>query len=134
MLASRPKASKTIIKGTIIIAVFSIFLKINPHTIFNYLIFLIIAYFSLFLYILWKRSYTYTIAEDKIIIRSPLKRKTVKYSEISDEFISSGFLAKRFNCGSIYLISNRNSVYILRDIENPEKIENEIRKHMSNEE
>lgn len=134
MLVSRPKVSKTIIKGTIIIAIFSIFLKINSHTIFDYLIFLAIAYFSIFLYILWKRSYTYEIMDDKIVIKSPLKQKIIKYSEISDEFISSGFLAKRFNCGSIYLILNKNTVSIIKDVENPEKIEDEIRMHMSNEE
>ncbi|WP_210433932.1 PH domain-containing protein [Acidianus brierleyi] len=72
--------------------------------------------------------------DDKIVIKSPLKQKIIKYAEISDEFISSGFLAKRFNCGSIYLILNKNTVNIIKDVENPEKIEDEIRTHMSSEE
>lgn len=134
MLVVKPKVSKTIIKGTIIIAIFSIFLNINSHTVFDYLIFLAIEYFSIFLYILWKRSYTYEIMEDKIVIKSPFGQKIIKYSEISDEFISSGFLAKRFNCGSIYLILNKNTACIIKDVENPEKIEDEIRMHMSNKE
>jgi hypothetical protein len=130
MLVSRPKVSKTIIKGTIVIAIFSLFLKINSHTIFNYLIFLSIAYFSLLLYMFWKRSHIYEITDNEILIKSPLNKKIINYSEIDDEFVSSGFLARRFNCGSIYIISKKRNVNIIRDVENPENIENEIRKHI----
>lgn len=128
MLVTRPTVKKTIVKGTILILIFSSFLDVSK--IFNFLIFLALAFLTLLGYAFWKRIYKYQIDEDSVIISSFFETKRVPYSSIDEYFISVGFLAKRFHCGSVYLILNNRKVEILKDIPNPEKAEEEIGKHM----
>jgi membrane protein YdbS with pleckstrin-like domain len=130
MLATRPELKKTIIKGSILIGVFSIFLNINPKTLFNFLIFLLMAFLMLIMYALWKKAYLYEISEDGIIIKSPYSKKLIKYNIIDDYFVSSGLLARKFNVGSIYIILKSGKVEIIRDVKFPEKVEAEIRKYL----
>ncbi|MQL54359.1 PH domain-containing protein [Acidianus ambivalens] len=130
MLVTRPELKKTIIKGSILIGVFSIFLNINPKTLFNFLIFLLIAFLMLIMYALWKKAYLYEISEDGIIIKSPYSKKLIKYNVIDDYFISSGLLARKFNVGSIYIILKSGKVEIIRDVKFPENVEAEIRKYL----
>lgn len=130
MLVTRPELKKTIIKGSILIGVFSIFLNINPKTLFNFLIFLLIAFLMLIMYALWKKAYLYEISEDGIIIKSPYSKKLIKYNVIDDYFVSSGLLARKFNVGSIYIILKSGKVEIIRDVKFPENVEAEIRKYL----
>ncbi|MDT7902030.1 MAG: PH domain-containing protein, partial [Acidianus sp.] len=116
MLVTRPELKKTIIKGSILIGVFSIFLNINPKTLFNFLIFLLMAFLMLIMYALWKKAYLYEISEDGIIIKSPYSKKLIKYNIIDDYFVSSGLLARKFNVGSIYIILKSGKVEIIRDV------------------
>ncbi|BFH73029.1 PH domain-containing protein [Sulfurisphaera javensis] len=120
MLATKPVISKTIVKGTIIIFIFSLFLDISR--LISFLIFLGIVFTTLFLYAFWKRIHTYIFDENGIIIQTPFSRKFISYSIIDDAFISVGFLAKRFHCGSVYLILKTKKVEIIRDIPNPDEI------------
>ncbi|MFP3164113.1 MAG: PH domain-containing protein [Acidianus hospitalis] len=130
MLVTRPELKKTIIKGSILIGVFSIFLNINPKTLFNFLIFLLMAFLMLIMYALWKKAYLYEISEDGIIIKSPYSKKLIKYNIIDDYFVSSGLLARKFNVGSIYIILKSGKVEIIRDVKFPENVEAEIRKYL----
>lgn len=130
MLVTRPELKKTIIKGSILIGVFSVFLNINPKTLFNFLIFLLMAFLMLIMYALWKKAYLYEISEDGIIIKSPYSKKLIKYNIIDDYFVSSGLLARKFNVGSIYIILKSGKVEIIRDVKFPENVEAEIRKYL----
>jgi membrane protein YdbS with pleckstrin-like domain len=130
MLVTRPELKKTIIKGSILIGVFSIFLNINPKTLSNFLIFLLMAFLMLIMYALWKKAYLYEISEDGIIIKSPYSKKLIKYNIIDDYFVSSGLLARKFNVGSIYIILKSGKVEIIRDVKFPENVEAEIRKYL----
>jgi hypothetical protein len=130
MLVTRPELKKTIIKGSILIGVFSIFLNINPKTLFNFLIFLLMSFLMLIMYALWKKAYLYEISEDGIIIKSPYSKKLIKYNIIDDYFVSSGLLARKFNVGSIYIILKSGKVEIIRDVKSPENVEAEIRKYL----
>jgi len=130
MLVTRPELKKTIIKGSILIGVFSVFLNINPKTLFNFLIFLLMAFLMLIMYALWKKAYLYEISEDGIIIKSPYSKKLIKYNIIDDYFLASGLLARKFNVGSIYIILKSGKVEIIRDVKFPENVEAEIRKYL----
>ncbi|MGC9153102.1 MAG: PH domain-containing protein [Vulcanisaeta sp.] len=126
----RPIIKKTLIKGTILLAVITPFLEITPSRIINYAIFVVIWYVLLIIYILWKRYHEYCIHEGNIIIKNPLSTKKINKSQISDCFISQGFLARRFNCGSIYVITTQRKVYMLRDIPRPDDYYNIVCKEL----
>jgi len=115
--------TKTLIKGTFLVLVFSLFLRIDYKTFFNYLIFLSIFYLFLFLYIFFKLGFKYNINADCIEIIYPLKLKTlkIKYNLITDIFYNSGFLQKRFNLYTIYIINKRKNIMI-KDINDPDRI------------
>lgn len=114
MLVAKPIISKTIVKGTILILVFSSFL--NFEKIISFLIFLLISFISLFAYAYWKKSHTYVFEDDGIRVKTPFNSSFVSYSDIDDAFISVGFLARKFNCGSIYIIKKNKQVVIIKDI------------------
>ena len=126
MLVVRPKISKTIVKGTILILIFSSFLNVSK--IVNFLIFLTLSFSLLLLYSLFKYLTYYEIKDDSIIIHGLISTKKISYEEIEDGFLSQGWLARKFNCGSIYLFLKSKRVEILRDIPDPLKIENEIKR------
>ena len=115
----RPIIKKTIIKGTIILVVFSFFLEITPSKIINYMVFVALWYVMLGLYMLWKRLREYCIEDNSITIRGFTGIKTVDFGQVVDCFVSQGILARRFNCGSIYLILRNGRVIIMRDIPQP---------------
>lgn len=127
----RPTIKKTVVKGTILLLIFSSVLEISPQKIINYLIFVGVWYLTLLAYILWKRSYIYCIDSDNIHIKGILTERYIRYSDISEAFVSQGFLAKRFKCGSVYLITPRR-VEIIKDIQDPEKVYQEIEKFKKN--
>ena len=115
----RPVIKKTIIKGTIILAIFSLFLEITPSKIINYIIFVMLWYAVLGVYIFWKRMHEYCIESNSITIRGFMGIKNVDLEQIIDCFMSQGILARHFNCGSIYLVLRNRKVIIMRDIPQP---------------
>ncbi|ADY02383.1 hypothetical protein VMUT_2187 [Vulcanisaeta moutnovskia 768-28] len=128
----KPEVMKTLIKGTIILVIFSLFLDIVPSKFINYIIFVILWYILLSTYMLWKRMHKYCINEGHIIIRGLIGVRSVNASEIIDCFISQGILAKHFNCGSIYLVLQDNKVIIIRDIPQPNTYYSILCKNLSN--
>ncbi|BCU71024.1 PH domain-containing protein [Stygiolobus caldivivus] len=127
MLVVRPKISKTITKGSILIFLFSIFLNISR--IEDFVIFIGISFLLLSIYSVIKYMSYYEISEDYIIIHNLISTKKIRYTEIEDGFLSQGWLARRFNCGSIYIfLKGGRRIEILRDIPDPLKIEDEIKK------
>jgi hypothetical protein len=79
-----------------------------------------------------KRSNRYIVSEEGITIKTLFRApRVISYSDIADLSLSQGTLAKRFNCGSVFillkghpelLLMNRNSVTVLRDVENPRRV------------
>ncbi len=131
-LILRPKVNKTLVKGAVAIGIFSIFLNVATEFV-NYLIFLALAFGCLGVYMWIKHNATFALGEDNIQIkRKTGKSRTINYTDIYDISVSQGMLAKRFGCGSVYLIlkTGRGSVKMmgggsaerLDDIPNPNYI------------
>jgi membrane protein YdbS with pleckstrin-like domain len=142
-LVIRPTVTKTLIKGLIAIGFFSLFLQINPSNLFNYLLFLLISITLVFCYMGAKWSARYIIGENGVSI-SPLLRaeRIIPYTEIEGLSVGQGFLAKRFQCGSIYiqLGPGRKGSHIsfgggmadtLRDVKRPEEVYERIASAMN---
>ncbi|MEM0134132.1 MAG: hypothetical protein QXU18_02740 [Thermoplasmatales archaeon] len=124
------KASKkTLVKATILIAIFSLFLEITWQKIFSYLIFLSIYYILLFLYIKIKQSIKFEIKQDYIFIDRKFLSITLPYSEIITVFTVSGFLQRLFKLDSVYIISKKGN-YVLKDLENGCEVENLIKERI----
>lgn len=123
---TKPTGRRLLIEGTIILLIFSLFLEIR--NIIDYLIFVVIWYTILVLLILWFKSYTYCIVGNKVIIKSIIGRKVITLENLKDIFISQGPIARRLNCGSIYIVPEAGKITVLIDIKNPqeflEKIQN----------
>lgn len=101
----RPQVTKTLLKGAILVAVFSLFLDINPSTFVNYLVFLGLSVAVISIFALAKRSSSFELGEDEIVVRRFLsKEKRILYPDIVDLSIAQGVLAKRFGCGSVFLV------------------------------
>jgi len=133
LMILRPNVTKSIVKGGIAIAIFSLFLQINPSRLFNFAIFIIFSLLLVFLYALLKKANKYVLTEKNIVLHSLLRaEKTIDYTEITSLSISSGFLARRLDCGTIFVNTrNRSSAYIalnggmaeaLRDVKHPFKV------------
>lgn len=106
-LILKPAVTKTFIKGIILIGVFSIFLNISSHLV-NYFIFLAIALSALGLFMLFKRASTFKIGESNIVVKRFLRTPaTIDYLDIKDMAVSQGMFARRFDCGSVYMILRR---------------------------
>lgn len=103
-LVLRPAVKKTLIKGAIAIAAFSLFLNISSNLL-NYLIFLGLAFGLLGLFMLYKWESRFLIGEDNVVIKRALgKERTISYRQIMDMSVAQGILARRFNCGSLFVI------------------------------
>jgi len=112
----RPLVLKTFLKGVIAVAVFSVFLEINPNTIVNYLIFLVLALSAAAALSFVKRQTIFSINDDGIHVKRMFqKANLIKFENIYDISVAQGMLAKRFNCGTVFLIlkSGRGSVRIM---------------------
>ncbi|WP_252900613.1 PH domain-containing protein [Vulcanisaeta sp. JCM 14467] len=68
---------------------------------------------------LWKRVHEYCIESNSIKVRGFTGIKTIDLGQVIDCFVSQGILARRFNCGSIYLILRNGKVIIMRDVPQP---------------
>jgi len=132
-----PVIVKSILKGSIALVVFSLFLQTDPETLIDYISFVVLFYLLLGAYVYQKRSSTYVLGqagiESKSLFRAP---RDVKYADIDSLSLSQGILAKRFHCGTIYLnlkhgagkikILGGGSAEAIRDVPNPEKVIAEI--------
>jgi hypothetical protein len=104
----RPAVKKTFIKGIIAIGIFSLFLEINPSTFGNYLVYLALSVGLLAAYAFTKQRTVFEFGEEGLEVRRLLRKpKYIWYSDVTDIVISQGTLAKRFNCGSVYLVLKR---------------------------
>ena len=133
-LVIHPAVTKTFFKGLIAIGVFSLFLEVNPANLLNYFIFLAISISLVLCYMGAKWSARYVLGAGGVTICALLRaEKNIAYSEIEGLTISQGILAKRFNCGSVYLqlSARRKGSYIsltgttaetLRDVKNPHAV------------
>lgn len=103
-LTLRPVVTKSFIKGVIAIAVFSLFLQVASNLL-NYFIFLALSFGFLGLYMFIKHKSKFMIGEENIVIKRVFgKSNTVTYQNIYDMSVAQGMLAKRFKCGSVYMI------------------------------
>jgi len=128
---------KTFIKGTVALVVFSFFLQINAGTVLDFVSFVGLYYLFLGMYMFQKRSNTYSLREDVVEMKSFLRApRFVKYSDIETIAVSQGFLAKRFNCGTVYMnlkhhrgrikILGGGSAEAMRDVKSPTALRDEI--------
>ena len=135
--ALKPNVAKTLVKGSIGLAVFSLFLELNSSNFVNYLIFLGISYAILLVYMLFKRSSVYRIDSSGIRVKRPFRRDIdVPYENVHGLSYAQGMLAKRFGCGTVYieLKSGKGThrawgggaVLALRDVPRPVEVYNEI--------
>ncbi|WP_048059416.1 PH domain-containing protein [Picrophilus oshimae] len=116
---------KTLIKITILVLIFSLFLEISYKNILNYLIFLGIVYLSAAFYLLYKMSVKVDLNDDFLYIRNFFRSRQIKYKNIDEIFTNSGFLQRRFGLMSIYIIT-RSGNYLIKDIPDSERIFKEI--------
>lgn len=105
---------KTLLKGTIVLVLFSLLLEINLANLENYAIFVLIWYVILFLYVYSKESIRFEIGKESLVLKGFMGTKTILFGEIDLVFFKSGFLQKLFNLGSVYIISKRTSI-VIRD-------------------
>ncbi len=103
---------KTILKATILIAIFSLFLEISPKNILNYMLFLGISYILVLMYIIWKRNYKYFISDSEIRVRNFLMDHTILVGNVGEAFLNQGYFQRRFNLRSIYIISKGRNLLI----------------------
>lgn len=135
--ALKSNVTKSIVKGTIGLAVFSLFLEVSPSNFVNYLIFLGISYAILLVYVLFKRSAVYRVDESGISVERPFRAKiSVTYENVQGLSYAQGMLAKRFGCGTVYIELKKGrgthrtmeggAVLGLRDVPRPGDLYKEI--------
>jgi len=122
---------KTLLKITILVVIFSIFLELNTQNILNYFIFLGVVYAISSLYILFKMSYRVEVYDDHVFIKNFFASHTIKYQNITDFFITEGYLQRKFGLHSIYIITKTKN-YLLKDLPEAEKIHNNIEIELNN--
>lgn len=138
----RPVVSKSVVKGTVALAVISVFLEITPGNLSRYAIFIGIWYAFVGYYVASKRSARYTIDEEGILIEPFLRAaKRIRYSEVVDLSISQGLLAKRFDCGTLFVsvkgrrasatLFGGGAAEALRDVRRPGSVADEIMSRVS---
>ena len=139
---AKPVVSKTLVKGTIVLAVFSLFLQINARNLPNFLYFVVLYYLFLASYMFQKHANTYTLTQEKIEMKSLFRApRAVDYADVESVSISQGFFAKRFNCGTLFLnlrhtggrvrIMGGGSAEALKDVSDPIRLQGEIEKRIS---
>lgn len=133
----RPQVKKSLLKGTLAVAVFSAFLQIGTAKILDYLIFLAIFYALLAVYMFSKHSTVYLIDDSGIRTKSILRApRYLHFDSISDVSVAQGYFAKRFDCGTVFIelrgkggsvvMFGGGSAEALRDVSEPAKVMEEI--------
>jgi len=109
-LKLRPRVTKTFLKGLIAIGVFSIFLEITPANFVHYLIFLALSVGVLLMFVGIKYATKIEISEDGLTVKRLFRAvDSVSYQDILDLSVSQGMLARRFDCGTIFIILKSGS-------------------------
>lgn len=126
------KSIKTLIKGTILLAVISLFLEINYADFLNYLIFIAVSYLMLLVYVFYKSRLGWRVSEEALQIISPFRITATRYTDIIRVFSHSGYLQRRFSLETIYIITRRGNLAI-RDIETGSNVLDEIKSRMESE-
>lgn len=121
---------KTLLKGTILLLLFSFFLEIGPNSILNYLEFVLIWYVLLFVYIRVKLSNRYVAGEESIQTFNLFGGKTLRYDAINLVFVRAGFLQRRFGLSTVFIISTRFNI-LIRDVQNGQNIADKINKKLN---
>ncbi|HXW37349.1 MAG TPA: PH domain-containing protein [Nitrososphaerales archaeon] len=104
-LVLRPAVSKTFLKGLIAIGAFSIFLQINPATFTNYLIFLALSVGLVSVVVALKHQTKIEIGDESLTVKRLFRPKSiVRYLDILDISVSQGMLARRFDCGTVFML------------------------------
>ncbi len=116
---------KTLIKITILILIFSVFLEIDYRNLLSYFIFLGVFYLFGFLYIFYKMSYKVSTDDQFIYIKTLFSTHQINYNTIKDFFSNEGYLQRKFNLMSIYIITYHKN-YLLKDLPDAEKIYRDI--------
>jgi hypothetical protein len=138
----RSVVSKSFLKATFLVAVFSVFLELGPGKIVQYLIFLVLYYAFVCFYAFSKWSTLQIIGEGGIVVKPLLRAERVtRYSDILDLSYAQGRLAKKFNCGTVFILLKvpggkaklfgGGSAELLRDVRDPEKVIEEISSRLS---
>ena len=133
----RSNTTKSLVKGTIALALFTPFLSLSWAHLPDYLLFVGVYYLSVGLYMLHKESTAHWIGDDGIHVKRLWQREiVVPYDNIRDLGHSQGMLARRFDCGTIYVELRQGkgthrsmtgvSVVQLRDLPDPFGLMDEI--------
>jgi uncharacterized membrane protein YdbT with pleckstrin-like domain len=133
----KPNVTKSLLKGTLGLAILSLFLTISVSTLVNYFIFLAISYALIGAYMISKGSTAYTLGDDGVHIRRLWRKEVfIDYKDIQGLGVSEGMLARRFGCGTVYLELRKGrgthrslagvGVYPLRDVHNPQAVSEEL--------
>jgi uncharacterized membrane protein YdbT with pleckstrin-like domain len=141
-LTLRPTIVKTFLKGVIAIAVFSVFLQLSWANAAHYLIFLGIYFGFLVAFLVLRNRSTFVLGDESIEIKRVFRRpNSVRYQDIIDISVSQGFLARRFNCGTVLLIlkSGTGNVKLLgggvgeslEEVPNPQRVSEFISSKLS---
>lgn len=138
----KPNVVKSLIKGTVAIAVITPFLQISRAHFDNFIIFLVICYVAIGGYMLNKGAAWYKLEDQGIRYKRLLGAvRTLPYDNIADLGFSQGLLAKRFGCGTVYveLKSGKGTfkspegrgVFIMKDVLDPRGVCKEIEDSMN---
>ena len=141
-LALRPTVAKTFLKGVIAIAAFSIFLQLSWANAVHYLIFLGIYLVFLLALILLKKGNRFELGDESIDVKRVFRApNTIMYQDIVDISVAQGVLARRFKCGTVFLVlkGGRGSVRMLgggiaeqlEDVPDPERVRDFITSKLS---
>jgi hypothetical protein len=132
-LTLRPTVAKTFLKGVIAIAAFSVFLQLSWANLVHYLIFLSLYFAFLLALMLLKRGSVFELGDESILVRRYFRTtNSVRYQEILDVSVAQGMLARRFHCGTVFLLlkAGKGSVRVmgggvaeqLEDVSDPDRV------------
>lgn len=138
----KSNVTKSLLKGTIGLACISPFLEINASTFGKYLIFVTVWYALVAAYMVNKGSATFSVQDEGITITRPFRKEfTVPFENIGGVGYSQGILAKRFNCGTVYIElkkgkgSHRSlqgrSVVPMKDVPGPVEVYKDLGERLS---
>ncbi|MCY0852423.1 MAG: PH domain-containing protein [Thermoplasma acidophilum] len=121
--------AKTTIKSLIALLIFSSVIEISSKNIYNYLIFVATWLGLTAIYEVYKYSTKYTLEDDGVHVKSPLKSNLIYYHNIRDVFMTEGFLQRRFGLSSVYIITPKEAIAV-RDLNNGKEFLNLIEDHI----
>jgi uncharacterized membrane protein YdbT with pleckstrin-like domain len=109
-LQLRPVVAKRFLKGLIGIGVFSIFLEVTPANLVHYMTFLAISLGLLLVLVGIKYATRIEISEDGLTVKRLFRAvDSVRYQDILDISVSQGLLARRFDCGTVFVLLKSGS-------------------------